>query len=206
LEELVSAFDRDANCVISYCQSYCILNSNIISWTSQHPFLSESIVGHEFIKRYMIKNNTIFNASMVLWKTEVYSKISTEFLNFQYCGDWLFWIEIAQLGNVHVSGKVLNYFRKHGKDVTSRAEKTGLSLLEPMRMLNIIRKQNVIDDVSYNIAYKHYFMNYWVNNKNIDHQHLAAIHTLYKNPLSGKTQYYKNLLSAFNRFNLKRKA
>ncbi|RZK76536.1 MAG: glycosyltransferase family 2 protein [Pedobacter sp.] len=119
LQELVLPFDIDPNCTISYCQSHCILESNVIAWSSSHTLLSENIAGHDFIKRYMLKNNTVFNASMVVWKKETYSKISKNYLSYRFCGDWLFWIEFALQGNVHISGKTLNYFRKHAKDVSS---------------------------------------------------------------------------------------
>jgi glycosyltransferase involved in cell wall biosynthesis len=205
LDELVSAFDKDPDCVISYCQSHCVLDSNVISWTSHHTLLSETVHGKEFVNRYMATKNTIFNASMVLWKKQIYSKISHDFLSYRFCGDWLFWVELAQFGNVHISGKTLNYFRKHPKDVSGKAEKTGLSLFENMKLLNTLFQQQLIDSASYNVAYKLNFMKYWQQHGNIPQQYQTQISYLYENPLSGKKQYYKSLLSAFNRYNLKLK-
>lgn len=205
LDELVSAFDRDPGCVISYCQSHCVLDSNVISWTSYHPLLSEAVQGKEFSKKYMVTNNTIFNASMVLWKKEIYSKISYDFLNYRFCGDWLFWVELAQFGNVHISGKTLNYFRKHPKDVSSKADKTGLSLFENITLLNAFFRQKLIDSASYNVAYKLHFLKYWQQYRDIPKKYQREISSLYKNPLSSKTQYYKSLLSALNRYNFRLK-
>jgi len=203
LEELVSGFDKDKDCVISYCQSICVLNSNIISWFTSHSLLSESMEGNEFIQRFMVRNNTVYNASMVLWKKQFYSKITPEFLSYRYCGDWLFWIEIAQFGNVHISGKILNYYRKHDKDVTSSSERTGLSVLEPMKLINTLYNRNIIDDKAYNMAYKYHFKNYWLLKKHIEQGNAEAIQTMYRNPLSGQRVYFKMLLSAINKYYLR---
>jgi len=202
LEELITSFHKDPNCTFSYCQSHCILDANVISWTSHHPFLNEGMDGTEFIKKYMLRNNAVYNASMVLWKKEIYNKISRNFLNYRFCGDWLFWVELAKLGNVHICGKTLNYFRKHDKDLSTHAYGTGLYLLELMSVLNAISNQNLIDSKAYNFGFKHHYRTYWIEYKNIDSNLLSQIQALYRNPLSGKTCYYKNLVKAIFRISI----
>ena len=204
LQELVMPFEKDPNCTFSYCQSHCILDTNVIAWTSTHPFLSESIAGSEFIKQYMLKNNTVFNASMVVWKKETYLKISRDFLNYRFCGDWLFWIEFAHQGNVHVSGKTLNYFRKHAEDVSTKAYGSGLFLLENLTLLNSLLNKSIITQDSYNSAFKHHYRNYWLAYNRIDEEQIARIKNLYRNPITGKNLYYKNLVKAIYRYSIKR--
>jgi glycosyltransferase involved in cell wall biosynthesis len=196
LQELVLSFDNDPNCTISYCQSHCILESNVIAWSSSHTLLSENIAGDDFVKNYMLKNNTVFNASMVVWKKETYSKVSRNYLNYRFCGDWLFWIEFALQGNVHVSGKTLNYFRKHAKDVSSSAYDTGLFLLENLTLLNFLLSTNIISKHDYNAAFKFHYRNYWLGYNNIDARYRSKIESLYRNPLTGKKLYYKNFFKA----------
>jgi glycosyltransferase involved in cell wall biosynthesis len=203
LEELVMPFENNPNCTFSYCQSHCILDSNVIAWSSSHPLLSESISGSKFINQYMLKNNTVFNASMVVWKKETYSKISRNFLNYRFCGDWLFWIEFAQHGTVHISGKTLNYFRKHAKDVSSVAYGSGLFLFENLTLLNSLLKQNIITDKAYNSAFKHHYRNYWLAYEKIDDKEMIRIKSLYRNPATGKKLYYYNLAKAIYRYSIK---
>jgi glycosyltransferase involved in cell wall biosynthesis len=205
LQELVMPFEIDPNCTFSYCQSHCILESNVIAWSSSHPLLSENIPGSDFINQYMLKNNTVFNASMVVWKKEIYSNISRNFLNYQFCGDWLFWIEFAQQGNVHVSGKTLNYFRKHVKDVSSKAYGSGLFLLENLNLLNSLLDENIITPKAYDLAFKHHYRKYWLGYNKIEDKQIVKIQSLYRNPLTGKKLYYKNLVKAIYKYSIKKK-
>ncbi|MBE9598803.1 glycosyltransferase [Pedobacter sp. MC2016-24] len=193
LAELVFGLEKDPKCTFSYCQSYCIQNTNEISWQSQHPLLSEVIEGDIFIREYMLLNNSVFNASMVLWKKEQFKNISKEFLDYKFCGDWLFWIELSRLGKVHVSGKLLNYFRKHDQDVSGKATKTGLDLIENLKVLQILYRENLITDLEYIKAYKSQFRIYWKQKSNLDFKVAADIKLLFKT--SPKVNYYKTLSS-----------
>ncbi|TDQ09364.1 glycosyltransferase family 2 protein [Pedobacter metabolipauper] len=196
LEELISGFDKDENCIFSYCQSYCIQNVNTISWQSQHPYLSEIVEGHVFIKNYMLKNNSVFNASMVLWKKEVYKSIPKDFTDYKFCGDWLFWIELARHGTIHISGKLLNYFRKHDQDVSGKATKSGLNYKEILTVLNRIYRDQLITDADYNNAFKYHLKAYWKDRNALEPLISKQIEQLFKNPASQKTNYYKAVLSA----------
>ena len=35
----------------------------------------------------------------------LYARIPRDFTGYRFCGDWLFWVELAQLGKVHISGR-----------------------------------------------------------------------------------------------------
>jgi glycosyltransferase involved in cell wall biosynthesis len=192
LKELVYGIKKDQNCVISYCQSYCIDNSNAISWTSHHPYLTEVIEGHTFIKQYLVMNNSIFNASMVLWKKEFYKNISKEFLNYKFCGDWLFWIELARHGNIHVSGRILNYFRKHENNVSGKATKNGLEIVETLSILNTMRTEELITRQEYDKAVRRPFRNYWNQRSGLDLKLSGEI----KNSFGSPASYTLMILSA----------
>jgi glycosyltransferase involved in cell wall biosynthesis len=128
LENLVTGLSSD-NCIVAFCQSYCTDGSKI-SWVSQSPYLSEYREGKDFVKSMMIMGNSIFNASMVVWRKSAFEKISNTFMEFQFCGDWLFWIELCMQGDVFITGKALNYFRKHNQDISGKAYKTGYNFFE----------------------------------------------------------------------------
>jgi len=196
LQELVSGIEKDQECLLSYCQSYCIINTNIVSWQTSHPLLSEIVDGRQFIKKYMSVNNAIYNASMVLWKREIFQSLPSEFLEYKFCGDWLFWIEIAKRGKVHISGKLLNYFRKHDRDVSGIAEKTGLNYIEIMKLINTLYNDGIINEPEYSRAYKHHFRAFLREKHNLDFNTSAQITNLFKRPLSPKTSYHKNLIKA----------
>lgn len=149
LETLLNGLDKNPNTVISYCQSYCVLGDNKIKFQSFYAALSGFNNGAAFISEFMITNNAIFNASMAIWRKGIFSKISKEFTTYKFCGDWLFWIELARHGNVHISGKLLNYFRKHGNDVSGKAYKSGYNFIEESKMFHYLYKNQVISFAEY---------------------------------------------------------
>lgn len=144
LETIMSGLSANPDCVLGYCQSYCVVNDNEIRFQSHHSKLLEYCDGVSFIKNYMLNGNAIFNASMAVWKKEKYKTLSQAFTGYRFCGDWLFWIELASQGEVMISGRLLNYFRKHDRDVSGTAYKTGLSILEEVKMVQYLFQNRFI--------------------------------------------------------------
>ena len=111
IESLINNIDK--NTVIAYCQSICIDNVENIIFQSQAPKLLQIVNGKNFIQHNMLSGNTIFNASMCIWKKNTFYLISNEYLNYKFCGDWVFWSELSLFGDILISGKVLNYYRSN---------------------------------------------------------------------------------------------
>ncbi|MBE7170985.1 MAG: glycosyltransferase family 2 protein [Williamsia sp.] len=160
LETVVSGMLQKENCVVGYCQSYCMEGSNQIRWQSEHPYLSDYLTGQAFVEKYMLANTAIFNASMAVWKRESFPLISQAFTRYRMCGDWLFWIELCLHGNVFVSGKLLNYFRKHGGDVSSQSLNQGEGFTEEIALFTLLRNRKVISDRHFLLAIKHSYIRY----------------------------------------------
>jgi glycosyltransferase involved in cell wall biosynthesis len=125
-------------CVLSFCQSLVVRDNEVLP--SKRPAkLEEFVDGEQFIINSLLGDNEIVNASMCLFSRATYNQVSQEFTQYQFMGDCLFWTEIAAKGNVYISGKTLNYFRKHPDDVTSRAHAQGLYYSEYMDYLKYLR-------------------------------------------------------------------
>jgi glycosyltransferase involved in cell wall biosynthesis len=144
LEELVNGVSFNDNIVLGYCGSI-VLNGNEILYSSKSSKLKEVKEGVGFIQQEMTEINSVFNASMALFKKSSLYNISSEYLDFKFCGDWLFWIMIAQTGNVFVSGKSLNYFRKHDSDVSGKSMSNGTYYKEYPRIVFYLLNNNLID-------------------------------------------------------------
>ncbi len=136
LETFVPVFTNPKNVSIAFCQSHVINGEGKIIKTSTNETLQELMTGLEFIASRLIKRNVIINASMCVFRKENYYSVSYKHTQYKFIGDWLFWIEMAARGDVFISGKVLNYFRKHSGDVTSKAYKTGTYFLEFLRFVD----------------------------------------------------------------------
>lgn len=196
LETLVSGMEKDKDTVISYCQSYCINDQNDIIFQSYHRTLSETVDGNQFIQNYLSVPMAIFNASMALWRKDKFDQIPEELTSFRFCGDWFFWVQLSRFGKVHISAKVLNYFRKHGNDVSGKAYKSGLNFIEELRILNIMYTEQLITERQYYRAYKKKFVEYWLVKDSIDKRNKAVIKDLFNNALSTKVNMIKLVPSA----------
>ncbi|WP_418696869.1 glycosyltransferase family 2 protein [Bacteroides sp.] len=81
--------------------------------------------GQEYAKHNLLYRNYVYNASMVVFRRNVYDKLDKSFQQLRCGGDWQFWVEVAQEGNVIEIRKKMNYFRQHSNKVSNRAKQTG---------------------------------------------------------------------------------
>ena len=103
---------------------------------------------------------------MAVFKRETYLNISQRFLTFKMCGDWLFYIEIAKQGDVFISGRVLNYFRKHKKDVSGKIYGTGFNYVEEVEILKILKNEKLITQQEF----KHHLLSKYIWFKTFKHE------------------------------------
>ena len=144
LQNLVQSLNSNPQCVLAYAQTHTINGHNAIQQTSFHNKLAEYVAGREYIRKYLAAGCAIWNAGMVLFKKECYQQIPQQFTTFKMSGDWLFYIELAKQGDVFISGKILNYFRNHDKDVSGSMYRTGANYLEELQILKILKEQELI--------------------------------------------------------------
>lgn len=91
--------------------------------------------GKETIARKLLRNNLIYNASMVVFRRESAPEISSRHLAMKYCGDWLFWSQLAREGNAIEVCRKLNNFRQHPIKVSSSASKEGKTYTEGLEIV-----------------------------------------------------------------------
>ncbi len=144
LQTLTDGLKNNPECVLGYAQTYVINGFNDIQKVSVHHKLTDCINGKNYIRNYLAESCTIWNASMMLFKKDSYLKVSKAFKSFKMCGDWLFYIEMAVQGDVFVSGRVLNYFRNHAKDVSGKMYSTGNNYIEELAILNALKQKQLI--------------------------------------------------------------
>ncbi|MEI6696155.1 MAG: glycosyltransferase family 2 protein [Bacteroidota bacterium] len=160
LDELVSGALKDENIVVSYCQSQIVLDDMSIRYTSTHSKMSEILDGNEFAAENMLTGNKIFNAAMAIFKKSAYINVPDEYTNYKFCGDWVLWISILLRGKVHISGKVLNYFRNHSENTSTLFYNTGLNYIEELNLLQYFRNLDSFDDKKIQIAVKTKYLDF----------------------------------------------
>ena len=121
------------------------IKGNDILYVNENKFLYKTYQGLDFVREKMLRITAISNASQGIFRKEAYYKIDKSFTTYKFTGDYLFWMLVAQHGEVFIVGKYLNYFRKHDKDVTSPSLKNGMAYREYLRTLHILQKHSIIN-------------------------------------------------------------
>lgn len=179
LRTLMEGLDKDENAVLGYCQSYCVFDDGMIKFQSNHIKLSDYVEGKKFIKDYILPRNPIFNAGMAVWKKEVYEQIPKEYIGFKRIGDYLFWIEIANCGNVFISGKLLNYFRTHGENVSGYASKSGLNFIDHIPLYKKLLERKLIEQQDYALTMKKTYTQFRLTEKNLSTETRDIVNKLF---------------------------
>jgi glycosyltransferase involved in cell wall biosynthesis len=143
LEELVNLIDDENRVNLIFCNSLRFEGEKILYFTDL-KYMLKTLDGNDYIRERMIKGNTIMNASMAIFQKASYIKISKDWLNYKFCGDWLFWIYIMQNSQIIEFGKVLNYYRTHKQNVSSKALVNGVDQFERINIWNRLAELNII--------------------------------------------------------------
>lgn len=149
LDEVIPVFtDKDYDkIVISYCGSIIIRGNEVVSYPNMKDF-TRTMNGEEFIKCSMIEGNSIYNASMCVFRNDKSVDFS-EIYSYQFCGDWVFWIQLSTRGVIRSSAKCLNYFRKHDTDVSGKSFRIGTFHKEYILLLKSLLQRGLIDNKDY---------------------------------------------------------
>lgn len=179
LDKLVREFKNDEELVLAYSLSQRVTaNGSPLGYICRTPSGVTRLKGKNFVIKYMTMGNHCKNASACLFKKSAYHKIDKSFVSYKAGGDMLFWIEIAEIGNVSIVNERLNYFRQHNNKVTPNSVKKGISSKEYKKTFDYVnshfeigkvRKKLMLDYYRFTIEYRKYesedirkdIFNYW---------------------------------------------
>ena len=183
LDTMLEGLRADPDCVLAYCQAYFVGVDGAINWQSRHDRLAEMLDGHDVIRRKMAPTS-IYNASMAVWRRDCHARIPKDFTGYRFCGDWLFWVELARLGKVHISGKLLDYYRQHPQNVSTGVYRSGLNFVEELRVANWMHGEGLVGDREYAAFYKRKYREYWLARDRLNPALHAQIRQLFARPAS----------------------
>lgn len=131
LENLEPEFVQDRNLALAYCLLQDVDDAGEkIKKKGRTPHGVTHLKGRSYIKRYMMLFNHCANASACLFRKSALNKIPNTYTTYKAGGDRLFWICVAETGNVAIINKRLNYYRWHPHKVTSDSNKVGINTKE----------------------------------------------------------------------------
>jgi glycosyltransferase involved in cell wall biosynthesis len=127
LETLVGQLEQHPDASVAFCHSKLIdAESKVLSeHNSKNPAQPGQVTidDSKTFLRHLLIFNYIYNASMVVFRRDVYDKTNPDYKQFRYCGDWHFWASICAAGKVIEVHDMLSGFRQHQRKVTERAKK-----------------------------------------------------------------------------------
>ena len=130
LERVLPCF-ADSAVVMAYAQSAPVDASdqpqapNYLDYTAdvdERRWLSSyTVPGLAEIESALCLKNTIPNASAVVVRRTAALASVGEIRDLRFCGDWMFYVNVARRGWIAYVADTLNFHRKHDETVTSRA-------------------------------------------------------------------------------------
>lgn len=148
LSTLVNELLNDEELVLAFCNSMIVdeegNKKHIIQQKDWQKDIHES--GKAFIHDYLYIDNLIYNASSAVFKKDAALHIDKQYTAYKGSGDWLFWIEICELGNISMVKQPLNYFRKHYGNVTTKMMCNGIQQIENKRIFDYLKERSLISN------------------------------------------------------------
>jgi glycosyltransferase involved in cell wall biosynthesis len=153
LETLVPILDTHPNVGLAYCNSWMTDEndqrvSSIEGWAAwldperwRGDYIND---GSDECARFLLMQNTIPNASAVLFRRDVYVRAGMAEETMRYCGDWLTWVRMLLTSDVAFVREPLNCYRWHNSTVRVAMHDTQTALLEHLRVaLEIVQRTRV---------------------------------------------------------------
>ena len=138
LATLVGQLESHPEAVLAYAYSL-IINEKGEKINKKHNISDGTVKiynGLKYAHWAMLPCNNIYNASMVVFRRDVYDKVDKSFMQYRYVGDWKFWMSVCLLGGYVVEVRqFLNYFREHYNKVTVKCAQEGRSWSEVVSVL-----------------------------------------------------------------------
>lgn len=145
LENVVAEFERNSNLSFAFSRSIKIDENGNKGNILQPMFTSDIRTdGKEFNKKYLIWGNKVWNASSVVFRKSNALTVNKLYMDFKGVGDWLFWIEMAEKGDVAVVSEPLNYYRIYSYNTTNQMRLSGEEDVEDRKIYNYLRKQSYL--------------------------------------------------------------
>lgn len=142
LENLVSILNKDPTLAFAFCESYWEYpEKTILGRTLKKDSVYNGI---DFIKNKQIFYNNIVNASSVIFRKQVLSNITNDYQFFKGSGDYLFWSNLCEQGNIFYTKNILNHFRRPPTNTTNRCKDTGITFIENFNIYKHFKQKGFI--------------------------------------------------------------
>ncbi len=163
LEEAAKAIEEHASIGLFYCDGAIWENENRsalkkFSYQKNQIFKTEKW-DHSYFQEGITElneclkfDNTINNASGVVFKKDLLNKTGEQWEIFKYYGDWYFYLQLCKVADIYYCNRALNFYRVHSKSLLNASTSSLISRREYFMILQslyhsaqVTNKRNLID-------------------------------------------------------------
>lgn len=136
LERLLKEVDKVADCVLAYSATFWVDQQGNKLWETPHSDKVNIYSGTDFIRQKLAACNSIANVSECIFRRDKFRPPeSYRYEHMRLCGDWFFYVLLAEQGSVVELEEPLSYYRQHSTNISGSAEQQGLTFLEGIDVL-----------------------------------------------------------------------
>lgn len=143
LASLVEEFNKYPKTVFAYTTS-CHMDTDGQILMTPRKRKNRHYSGSQFIRRYMSMGNSVQNASSCIFRKNLALSVDRLYTSYRGAGDRLFWILLAEQGEVSIVNKGLNYFRKHCSNTTAKCYADGSNFFEDKEIFDYISSKGLM--------------------------------------------------------------
>jgi glycosyltransferase involved in cell wall biosynthesis len=136
LEHMIVAVTKVPQCSLAYAATWWVDQQGTKLWETPHSDRVNFFDGCNFIRKKLAICNSIANVSECIFRREKFLPPETyRYEHMRLCGDWFFYVLLAEQGSVVEVEEPLSYYRQHNSNISSDAEHRGLTFLEGAEIL-----------------------------------------------------------------------
>lgn len=137
LERMMNEVAKVPDCSLAYTATWWVDEQGNKLWETPDSDRVNVYTGKDFIKQKLAVSNSIANVSECIFRRSSYRpEEGHRYEWMRLCGDWLFYVLLAEQGTVWEVEQPLSYYRQHGQNVSEKAERQGLTFLEGVEVLD----------------------------------------------------------------------
>ena len=141
VERLMSEAAHIPDCVLAYSATFWVDQQGNKLWETPHSDKVNIYSGTDFIRQKLAVCNSIANVSECIFRRDKFRPPeSYRYEKMHLCGDWFFYVLLAEQGAVVEVEEPLSYYRQHNSNISSEAETQGLTFLEGADVLEYMIK------------------------------------------------------------------
>ena len=131
LERMMEEVKKVPDCSLAYANTWWVDEKGYKLWETPDSDKVTVYAGKDYIKQRLSVCNSIANVSECIFRRDKYRPAENgRYEWMRLCGDWFFYVLLAEQACVVEVEQPLSYYRQHGHNVSEASEHKGLTFLE----------------------------------------------------------------------------